>query len=175
MHSLLLSIALFPHYAVIAAVVIIAHWVWLFGFNKPEKQSLQPSLSGIEPTEEDQLTEIAASDSEEDTILSSSASQQEDEALTSSGYYTSNDTLTEEEHSNAYLTSEEGLEQSTSFFPLAQQHQALMDQYAGHDILPLLQRLEEGTLSEHHFAELETLIPLTLEVEQQFPYAVDLV
>lgn len=38
MNTLVLAIQLLPHYAVISGVVILAHWVWLFGLKKSETE-----------------------------------------------------------------------------------------------------------------------------------------
>ena len=176
MHISLLAIQLVPHYALIAGVVILAHWVWLFGFknrNTPAAR-LSPSVQGnrseASPSSSAVTIEPSFYPSEENQ--EENPFDQEDEPANESDF----SSLTTDDSADQVTNETEYFQKDPDAFDIDQANDsALMTKYAGRDILPALRAMRFGELPAPTKQELVELSALTLATEQEIPYAIDLV
>lgn len=65
----LLTIQLFPNYAIVAAIVIAAHWIWIFGFRKSGLQKTANLKDGYQTGSNLGSLSPESNTPQEDTII----------------------------------------------------------------------------------------------------------
>ncbi len=173
MNTVLLSIQLLPTYTTIAGVVILLHWVWLFGLKKKDALVAIPSKQAQTEVFAESATIEASVDLQESVDHqfekeSAVFSDQSDEKEFISS------ALHNEDEDSLGVT--DNVSASADAATTAQvKEQYLVAKYAGKDVIPILEALQDGQLPLPMIQELAELSTLTLSTEQQYPYAIDLV
>lgn len=155
MQTLLLAIDLLPDFAIMAAIVILSHWVWLFGLKNKFKPSVAPLSS-----------------KKIDAELSAAAKQFSGEQrgdLISSSVMT--DTYTSVTTEDLAVVEENQIPQEES--PPSRET-LLSDKYANADMVATLEALQHGSLTPERKKELQELAFLTLSTEEKYPDPPDL-
>ena len=156
MQTLFLAIDLLPDFAIMAAIVIVAHWVWLFGLKNKFKSAVAP-----------------ASSKKIDTDLAAGSKQftgVQNESLISSSVVTDLYTSTPPED----LPAVEQVQAPEVETPPPSRETILLDKYADVDMVSTLEALNCGSLTPERQNELQELAFLTLSTEEKYPNPIDL-
>lgn len=153
MQTHLLAINLFPDFAIVAAIVILAHWVWLFGFKNKLKTAASP-ISSKKIDTEASIAPTQLSGVPGDNLISPSA--------TNDLYTTTQEVVVATE------------QQAPEVAGPPSRETILTDKYADVDMVATLEALQQGNLTTERRKELQELAFLTLSTEEKYPNPIDL-
>ncbi|MFC5534725.1 hypothetical protein ACFPQ1_10510 [Rhodocytophaga aerolata] len=162
---MLLSIQLIPHYLILAALVIVAHWIWIFGIKKGRHQSkittkgYQTGGSYSNSSSQynaDQEALIISRPSLPEQFLVNKFSGSTHEALnaTSSDELVASQIPAEEQEDTHYLGE-------------------LTQKQADFDIVSAIKALAEEELDADGFKTLQEIATITVATDKQYPDVVE--
>jgi hypothetical protein len=153
MQTQLLAIDLLPDFAILAALVIIGHWVWLFVLKNRSRPVTAPLKVYREGAEASPAAQPFTSSPQENPITSSC--------------------ITDLYAATEALPGVESVPPPSVASP-PDRETILLNKYAEADMVSLLEALQMGSLTPESEKELQELACLTLSTEERYPDPIDL-
>jgi hypothetical protein len=165
MYFLILSIQLIPHYLILAAIVIVAHWIWLFGIKKGGYQS-KISTKGYQTGGSYSKSSSPYNAHHEASIITKPSLPEQFHVNNFSGstHETLNATKSEEPESSQIVA--EKKKDSNLLNELTQKQANL-------DIVASIKALAEGKLDADGFETLQEIAAITIATDKQYPDVVE--
>ncbi|QHT65389.1 hypothetical protein GXP67_01210 [Rhodocytophaga rosea] len=158
---MLLSIQLIPHYLILTAIVIVVHWIWIFGIKKGRHQS-RISTKGYQ-TGGSNSNASSQYNADQEALIISKPSLQEQflvNKFSGSTHETFNATILEQPEANQ--TPAEEQEDNHSLGELTQEQADL-------DIVSAIQALAAGKLEADDLKTLQEIAAITVATDKQYP------
>jgi len=162
---MLLSIQLIPHYLILAALVMVAHWIWIFGIKKGRYQS-KISTKGYQ-TGGSYSNSSSQYNADQEALIISKPSLSEQFLVNNysgSTHETFNATKSEEPEANQIPAVQQ--EDTHSLGELTQKQADL-------DIVSTIKALAEGELDADGFKTLQEIAAITGATDKQYPDVVE--
>lgn len=165
MYYILLSIQLIPHYLILASLVIVAHWIWIFGIKKGGYRN-KITTKGYQTGGSYSNSSLQYNADQEALIITKPSLPEQFPVNNFSGstHETSNATKSEELEAN--LMPEEEQEDNQALGELTQKQADL-------DIVASIKALTEGKLDGDDLKTLQEIAAITVATDNQFPNAVE--
>ena len=165
MYYILLSIQLIPHYLILAILVIVAHWLWIFGIKKSGYQN-KITTKGYQTGGSYSKSSSDYNADQEASIITKPSLPEQFLVNNFSGstHETSNAAKSEELEANLML--EEEQEDNQALGELTQKQADL-------DIVASIKALTEGKLDGDDLKMLQKIAAITIATDKQYPNAVE--
>jgi hypothetical protein len=162
---MLVSIQLIPHYLILAAIVIVAHWIWIFGIKKGRHQS-KISTKGYQ-TGGSYSDSSSQYNADQESLIISKPSLPEQflvNNFSGSTHATSNATKSEEPEANLIPAEEQ--EDNNLLGELTRKQ-------ADIDIVSTIKALAKGELDADGIEKLQEIAAITVATDKQYPDVVE--
>jgi hypothetical protein len=164
----LLTIQLFPEYAVIAAIAIAAHWIWLFGFRKNGPQKTVSLKGGYQTGGNSRHSSAGFNTQQVDSIIPKPALSKEilGNTLSNTNIDTTATQLMEEPQTGHSTTGKEA-----NYYLSCE----LTQRQTEFDLSSALIKLSEGNIPDDELETLHEIATITVAADKQYPQTMEVV